>query len=166
MLSVKVIQCSTSVSSITARVLHLRRSDVKEILQKYKQFSQRKTLITPTPSRLLLGGTFLFKSDLSVSEVVSGSPVSPLVVEKPRGVVVVVVGVVGWLLETLRLLLHCLRTLLVFSPLLLSSPLILLPPTLRPSALLLDLLGQGFNGKWIKPGSLLLFFISIFIIFR
>ena len=153
MLSVKVIQCSHSVSSIIAsRMLQLRRSNVKEMILKYKQFSERKTLITP--SRLLLGGTFVFKADLSVSEVVSETQISPsLLVEKPRGVLVGLAGLGVWLLDTLRLMVHCLRTILVFSPLLLSSPLLLLPPTLRPSSLLLDLLGQGFNGKWIKPCS-------------
>ena len=104
-------------------MLQLRRSNVKEMILKYKQFSERKTIITP--SRLLLGGTFVFKADLSVSEVVSETPVSPpLLVEKPRGVLAGLVGLGLWLLETLRLMVHCLRTILVFSPLLLSSPLL------------------------------------------
>ena len=86
MLLAKVIQCSPSVSSLVAsRLLQLRQSSVKEILQKYRQFSERKLI--KSPSRLLLCGTVVFKADLSVSEVASQSPtcVNPLA-EEQKGV--------------------------------------------------------------------------------
>ena len=150
MLLAKVIKCSPSVSSIiptTRLVVQLRRSNVKEFLEKYrKQFCERKPVVSP--SRLLLGGTVVFKADLSVTEVASPSsspsPARPLA-ERETGAR----SVLLWLLQTGRLVVHCVRTLLVFTPLLLSCPLLLLPGPLRPSSLLLDLLGSEQTSHWL-----------------
>ena len=151
MLLAKVFKCSQTVSSIiptTRMVVQLRRSNLKEFLQKHaKQFCERKTV--RFPSRLLLGGTVVFKADLSVTEVASASsspaPASPLAERQSDGVSVLLL----WLLQSGRLLVHCVRTLLVFTPLLLSCPLLLLPGSLRPSSLLLDLLGSEESSHWL-----------------
>ena len=137
MLLAKVIKCSPSVSSIiTTRLVQLRGSNVKEILQ----FCGRKTILTP--SGLVLGGTFLFKADLSVTELAAQSSPSESPLEERR-TETGLRSVLVWLLHTGRLLVHSVRTLLVFTPLLLSCPLLLLPASIRPSALLLDLLGRA-----------------------
>ena len=130
-----VCSCLRS-SSVSSKIA---RSHVKEVSRKYKQVCDRKIVrkFLPGPS-LLLSGSFVFKPDLSVTQLRADHHQTCVVVEpsdhRPHG------GVVVWLVSCVRVLVHLVRTVLVFTPLVLLSPLALLPTSLRPSCLLLELL--------------------------
>ena len=111
------------------------RSILKDVFHKYRKVCDRKNVRRIRYPTVLLCGSFVFSPDMSVTQI------SPPETVSPKEVPAVRLWLVCWL-DTVLVLVHCVRTLLVFTPLLLSSPLLLLPTSLRPSSFLLDLLGR------------------------
>ena len=109
------------------------RSILKDVFHKYRKVCDRKNVRRIRYPTVLLCGSFVFSPDRSVTQI------SPPETVSPKEVPAVRLWLVSWL-DTVLVLVHCVRTLLVFTPLLLLSPLALLPAPLRPSSLLLELL--------------------------